>query len=541
MSAAPWRAALRFALWLTVANASGCTFSDSLDHCTNSSDCTGGQTCYDGFCVRSDGSTKGTVKEPTRSDAGKSTNTDAGRTTVPPLTGDGGSDAAADGGGTDAMPDAAQDSGPAVDSGSPCQAGDMRECMLHAVTSTTAPGCNRGFMRCDNGLFGACVADITPELETCNGLDDDCDGNADEATDTVCFPADQVGCTIDAETGKVSCKGLCAVGTQLCRNGKLQACTGAIVPRAESCNSSGGLAADEDCDGPIDEGCACTGTQPRGCYAGPNGTSNVGQCRAGTQTCDNGVLGPCTGAVVPTAETCGNPNSDDDCNGITDDIQDRGADCTVATNMGICRAGKFQCQDGSADLVCVTNQPAPAELCNDLDDDCDGKTDETFMLQSDPNHCGSCSKVCAASDTCCNGQCVNIKTDSNNCGGCGMTFVCGAAGGPGSCCDGMCMDFMSDTANCGMCGHACGNSEACCAGKCVNTNTDINNCGMCGMVCSAGMQPACCSGNCADLVSDNHCGTCDHACALDTNGMMCTCNAVNGVPQCVSPGQGTCQ
>jgi hypothetical protein len=65
---------------------------------------------------------------------------------------------------------------------------------------------------------------------------------------------------------------------------------------------------------------ACTAGQKRSCYTGALGTSGVGACKSGMQTCDtNGSWGTaCVGQVVPQAEVCN--GIDDDCNGVVDDI-----------------------------------------------------------------------------------------------------------------------------------------------------------------------------------------------------------------------------
>ncbi|WP_437725767.1 hypothetical protein [Sorangium sp. So ce861] len=52
------------------------------------------------------------------------------------------------------------------------------------------------------------------------------------------------------------------------------------------------------------------------CYSGPEGTSGVGPCTAGTQTCrpDGFGYGPCTGEITPAAEVCATPQ-DESCDG----------------------------------------------------------------------------------------------------------------------------------------------------------------------------------------------------------------------------------
>ena len=55
------------------------------------------------------------------------------------------------------------------------------------------------------------------------------------------------------------------------------------------------------------------------CYNGPPGTAGVGICRAGTQACVGGSpAGDCTGQQLPELEVC--DGLDNDCNGAVDDV-----------------------------------------------------------------------------------------------------------------------------------------------------------------------------------------------------------------------------
>ena len=106
----------------------------------------------------------------------------------------------------------------------------------------------------------------------------------------------------------------------------------------------------------------------------------------------------------------------------------------------------------------------------------------------------------------CNGACVNLKNDANNCGACGTRCAANQECNTGACtpcskndtqCTDQCADLQSDPFNCGACGKVCGASQSCtagscsvceatvCANTCVQTNTDRANCGACGNTCAA--------------------------------------------------------
>ncbi|MCA9542534.1 MAG: hypothetical protein KC620_26740, partial [Myxococcales bacterium] len=128
--------------------------------------------------------------------------------------------------------------------------------------------------------------------------------------------------------------------------------------------------ADDDCDGMTDEGCGCAEGETRACG------SDVGACTPGVETCAAGAFGPCEDADAAGAETCN--DADDDCNGTVDDGFGVGTPCD-GPDADLCEEGTTVC-DGAAATRCSDATGDSVETCNGSDDDCDGATDEGFML-----------------------------------------------------------------------------------------------------------------------------------------------------------------
>ncbi len=217
--------------------------------------------------------------------------------------------------------------------------------------------CTRGTQTCTAGVFGACVGETAPGTETCNGLDDDCDGRVDGISQP---------CGSD--------EGLCRAGVRICTDGSFGGCIGEIGPAAEVCD---GL--DNDCDGSIDEAMDLVDAT-----LGDACGSATGECVPGVVECVTGAL-VCVGEVGPTEETCN--GLDDDCDGLPDDGLGVGAPCGIDT--GICQPGVTICRGGMT--VCEGEISPIDELCNALDDDCDGTVDEGLPLGE---ACGSDEGVC---------------------------------------------------------------------------------------------------------------------------------------------------
>jgi len=87
-----------------------------------------------------------------------------------------------------------------------------------------------------------------------------------------------------------------------------------------------------------------------------------------------------------------------------------------------------------------------------------------------------------------------------------------------NCCDGVCIDIQLDPENCGGCGIACSENENCCGGICTDLKSDINNCGDCGVHCEDPPSPfpsrpgfavcgtaICLEGSCSYEISSRDC------------------------------------
>lgn len=99
--------------------------------------------------------------------------------------------------------------------------------------------CKKGTHQCHAGVFDGCVGDVGPKAETCNGLDDDCDGVVDEdfGLGMACDGADTDHCADDVMT----CAG-CSKGPD----------------NVETCNGT-----DDNCNGVIDADCEVGDCKPQ--------------------------------------------------------------------------------------------------------------------------------------------------------------------------------------------------------------------------------------------------------------------------------------
>jgi len=112
-------------------------------------------------------------------------------------------------------------------------------------------------------------------------------------------------------------------------------------------------------------------------------------------------------------------------------------------------------------------------------------------------------------------------------------------------CSGVCVDVMSDGQNCGACGVTCGTGTACqagvcacagglvaCSGACVSSNTD--HCGSSCTVCASG--DVCDNGQCVSSCQSNSTKCADGTCSSNTDSAHCgsTCAVCSAGQTCAN-------
>ncbi|MCB9591115.1 MAG: hypothetical protein H6719_00160 [Sandaracinaceae bacterium] len=478
------------------------------------------------------------------------------------------------------------DSSPAVFPGAPwqCQNGIDEDCDGADEECGDLDG--DGVEACPVGGSLGCDCDdadprISPRAEdTCgDGIDQDCDG-AD-----ACCDADGDGYTqcvdpvTSARTGDcIDTPDDCLRQVPPCDPTSIDAPS--VNPGAPEVCFDG---VDNDCNGMQDEVAACRGPDLDG-----DGVDVCGMERPGAP-CEEARF-DCDPGLSPTGrERCYPLGIDDDVDGMIDegcppgdadgDGQSAPRDCDDTDPLTYTHdAGDpviERCGDGVAqscipgeDVSCpapgdtdgdgfveppgcegdASIRPDATDVCNGVDDDCDGVVDEvldpTMSLgcvggapvdfATDLRHCGGCRVDCAeahgaGADACVGGACV-CRSDPS-------AAACTEGDRP-TCCDDGCHDLANDVTSCGGCGLACGAGERCEAGRCVCGAIAASTIGeqACPEPGGGGVESnACCGGACRDVSADvANCGACGAVCgpnALCTDG-ACACDPAASRDDC---------
>jgi hypothetical protein len=255
--------------------------------------------------------------------------------------------------------------------------------------------------------------------ESCNGVDDDCDGQTDEGAGGTYY-----------QDGDGDTYGNSAFSTQACTQPPGYALVGndcddanpAVHPGAtESCNN-----ADDNCDGQVDNGAStmvfyrdadadgfgtASDTQT-GCNAPPGYVSQGGDCNDSNNS------------INPTAaETC--DGLDNDCDQQTDegsigqtwyrDADGDGYGIAADTQQACTAPAGYVATSGDCDDTDAGVNPGATETCNAKDDDCDGEIDEgvkpTWYRDTDGDGIGNTSDSVVA----CTAPAGYVATGGDNC------------------------------------------------------------------------------------------------------------------------------
>ncbi len=312
-----------------------------------------------------------------------------------------------------------------------CRPGDTKPCYNGPPNSQNIGECRGGTATCKQDYtWGPCDGEILPTTEVCDGKDNDCNRQVDEA----CGCTKDTDCPNEARCEAGSCKVLpCVSPNARCGKECIDVLTSAQhCGRCNRACTGGNACQDGECrcaNGLIE----CTGV----CVDTTQNNNHCGVCNnacGDRKTCQQKKC-VCNQAFTDCSGDCANLSSDDKHCGTC------GKSCKSYES---CQSGSCVCKDpkGICGGVCV-DIAVDNKHCGGCDQVCDltkeqctaGKCaclpshtscgDQCFDLQSSPQHCGGCGKSCGVGEACEGGRCVSLVSVSAGSGYTCAVTACG--------------------------------------------------------------------------------------------------------------------
>ena len=252
------------------------------------------------------------------------------------------------------------------------------------INDCQSPGANYVLQ---NGDCDDSDANVNPAAtEICNGVDDDCDGVVDNGITYQDWYMDGDGDGYGDGTPINDCQSPGA--NYVLQNGDCDDSDANVNPAAtEICNG-----VDDDCDGVVDNGITYQDWYMDGDGDGYGDGTPINDCQSpgANYVLQNGDCDDSDANVNPAAtEICN--GVDDDCDGVVDNgityqdwyLDGDGDGYGGGTPINDCQSpgANYVLQNGDCDDSDANVNPAATEICNGVDDDCDGVVDNGLVFE----------------------------------------------------------------------------------------------------------------------------------------------------------------